>query len=75
MFRTFIDNLRKNLEKNKEMQENLKAFEEERDRIVKNDAVKLFKEKLSGTQVCVNLFYPSPHLPLSSIAMVDYCYS
>ena len=51
VFRTFIDNLRKNLEKNKEMQENLKAFEEERDRIVKNDAVKLFKEKLSGTQV------------------------
>lgn len=51
LIKSFIDNLRKNLEKSKEMQENLKAFESERSRIVKSDSVKLLREKIAGTQV------------------------
>jgi hypothetical protein len=50
IIKTFLENLKKNIEKNKEMQESLKAFEDERNRIVRTDAVKLFKQKISGVQ-------------------------
>lgn len=50
-FKTFFENLRKSMEKDKEMQDSLKAFEEERSRIVKSDSVKLFRQQLSDTKV------------------------
>ena len=51
LFRTFVENLRKSLEKDKEIQENLKAFEDERSKIVKSDSVKMFRQQFSNTRV------------------------
>lgn len=50
-FKNFVENLRKSLDKNKEIHESLKAFEDERSRVVKSDSVKLFKQKASDTKV------------------------
>ena len=51
LFRNFVENLRKSLEKDKEIQDNLKAFEDERSKIVKSDSVKLFRQQFSNTRV------------------------
>ena len=50
-FKNFVENLRKSVEKDHKMQESLKAFEDERSKIVKSDAVKLFRQRLSDTRV------------------------
>ena len=50
--------MRNSLEKDKQIQSNLKAFEEERSRVVKSDAVKLFRQRITSTKVvCCNLYY------------------
>ena len=49
--KTFVENLRKNLNKDKEMQENLKAFESEKSRIIQSDSVKLFRQKIGNMKV------------------------
>lgn len=49
--KNFVENLRKSLDKNKEMHESLKAFEDERSRVVKSDSVKLLRQKFSDTKV------------------------
>ena len=50
--KAFIDNLRKSLDKDQEMQKSLKAFESERKKVVQSDAVKLFREKAAVIKVC-----------------------
>ena len=50
-FKNFVENLRKSLEKDKQIHDSLKAFEDERSRVVKSDSVKLLKEKASKAKV------------------------
>ena len=49
--KNFVENLRKSLEKDKEMMDSLKAFESEKSRVVKSDSVKLFKQRASNAKV------------------------
>ena len=50
--KAFVDNLRKSLVKDQEMQKSLKAFESERKKVVQSDAVKLLREKSTLMKVC-----------------------
>ena len=49
--KNFINNLRKSLENEKQVHQNLKAFDEERNRVVQSDSVKLLRQKASATKV------------------------
>ena len=59
LFRNFVENLRKSIKKDKEIQESLKAFEDERSKIVKSDSVKLFRQQFSNARVSIHVADPA----------------